>query len=133
MSEDGLTHISKKTRERAYILSRNAKQLGIPLGAARFTPTYDYMSFYLSNEDSWAVIFCYPEGYLATINSFDSKAGSIQTTPLAVRNIRTLLQNLKKRSYVDVDVMLNELKSKFDNDEVDLRSYLDALEDPETN
>lgn len=125
MSDDGLAHLSKKTRERAYVLSRNARQLGIPVGHARFTPSHDYMSYYLTAPatESWAVIFCCPDGYLVSLWTEDEEDG-ISSSYLAVRNIRHLLQHLKKAGYCDVDVAFPSLGG----DEVDLRSYLEDLE-----
>ena len=77
MVSDGLGHLSKKTRERAFILARNARALGITLGAVRFTPHHDYISYYLASSDDYIIIFCTPSGYLLEIwSENDSEVSS---------------------------------------------------------
>jgi len=122
MVSDGLEHLSKRTRERAFILARNAKTVGIPLGAVRFTPHYDYMSYYLTNGSGYAIILCMPLGYLAEM--LMEKDGHVISSYFAIKNIRHFLQRLKREGYKDIDVPNVE-----DGSETDLRSWLEDLDE----
>ena len=106
MVGDGLEHLSKQTKKRAVVLARNAKSLGIPLGAVRFTPHHDFMSYYFSNSTNYIIIFCSPDGYLAELWS-DSKGIGIESSFFAIKNIRHFLQTIRKLGYQDIDDMLD--------------------------
>ncbi|TFH25822.1 hypothetical protein E4G67_00430 [Candidatus Bathyarchaeota archaeon] len=113
-------HPSRKTRERAYILARNAKQLEMPVGAARYAPNLDFMSYWFTNNIDYILIFCMPTGYLAEL--WQDTEGMITTTYLSIVNIRTLLSNLKKLNYRDVDEVLGDVDGYIeseDNEETD--------------
>ena len=119
MVDDGLEHLSKRTRERAFILARNAKTLGIPLGKVRFTPRYDYMSYYLTDGSAYVIIFCTPDGYLVEFLTEVDK--EVVITYLGIKNIRHFLQYIAKRDFQDIDVVFGE--------ETDLRGYVEDLDD----
>lgn len=121
---DGLDHLSRKTRERAFILARNAKGLGMPLGSVRFTPSYDYMSYWLTNGSDYVIIFCTPDGYLAEL--WYDREGKVENTFCAVKNIRHFLQYIKREGYQDVDVIFDSIETE---GEQDLRSFLEDLDD----
>jgi hypothetical protein len=99
-------HPSKKTRERAYILTRNAKQLSIGVGDARYAPNHDFMSFWFTNNIDYLLVFCMPSGYLAEL--WQDKDGVVTTSYLGITNIRVLLSHLKKLGYTDVDTSLRD-------------------------
>ena len=113
MDEEG--HPSKKARERAYILARNAKQLDIPVGHARFAPNHDYMSYWFTNNVDYMLIYCTPEGYLAEL--WQDNEGAIVTTYLGIKNIRALLSKLKKLDYMDVDEALGDVEGYTEGDD----------------
>jgi hypothetical protein len=117
---DELEHLSKKTRERAFILARNAKSIGLPLGAVRFTPHYDYMSYYLTNSTDYIIIFCTPEGYLVEL--WSDASGTPAASFFAIKNIRHFLQLIKREGYKDIDIMFEDIGQ---DDEVDLRDWLE--------
>jgi len=120
MVDDGLEHLSKKTRERAFILARNAKNIGLPLGKVRFTPHLDYMSYYLTDGSDYIIIFCTPDGYLAEVwHNWGNKPPT--TSFFGIRNIRHFLQYVLKDGFKDIDDVGNE--------ETDLRSYLEDIDD----
>lgn len=121
---DGLEKLSKKTRERAYILAKNAKEVGVPLGAVRFRPSQDYMCYWLTNSVDWLIIFCTPDGYLVEIHN--EHLGSLEVGYLAVRNIRHFLQHLKRADYQDADVYF---ESNEPDDSIDIRSYLEGQDE----
>jgi hypothetical protein len=123
-----LGHLSKKTRERAYVLSRNARSINLPIGRARFNPAYDYMSYWLSTADQYAVIFATPEGYLAEIHGIDIR-GFPTRDPFGVRNIRHFLQRLKKCGFQDALSEISEDEISSLGADVDLRGYIEGLED----
>lgn len=122
MVSDGLEHLSKKTRERAFILARNARSIGLPLGAVRFTPNYDFMSYYLTNGSAYMIVFCIPEGYLA--EWWQESEGYVSPDFFAIKNIRHFLQVLKKQDYKDVEEVFNS-----DDDDDDITEYLKDQED----
>ncbi len=129
MVGDGLEHLSKKTRERAFILARNAKTIGIPLGAVRFTPHHDYMSYYLTDSSNYVIIFCTPLGYLVELWVDDEGTG-VTPSFFAVKNIRHFLQRLKRDGYKDIDVIFGTKDIDY-NGETDLRSWLEDLDEEE--
>ena len=122
MVDDSLEHLSKKTRERAFILARNAKSIGLSLGKVRFTPHYDYMSYHLTDGSSYIIIFCTPHGYLSEIYIDEDK--QISCTYLGIKNIRHFLQYSKRNGYKDIDEMMDTSE-----DEQDLRDYVEDLDD----
>lgn len=126
MVDDGLEHLSKKTRERAFVLARNAKSIGLPLGAVRFTPHHDYMSYYLTDGSSYIIIFCTPNGYLAEMWS-EKEVGNPTVQFFGVKNIRHLLQLIKRMGYKDID----EVQDTDSEDETDLREFLEGLDESE--
>ncbi len=114
MVGDGLGHLSKDTRKRAFVLARNAKSVGIPLGNVRFSPSHDYMSYYLTNSSSYIIIFCTPLGYLVEMWAEGPKGALIEPSYFGIRNIRHFLQRIKKDGYEDIDVI-------FDDEDFELR------------
>ena len=99
-------HPSKKTRERAYVLARNAKQLHIGVGDARYAPDHDFMSYWFTNNTDYVLVFCIPSGYLVEL--WRDIDGVVSTSYLGVTNIRVLLSHLKKLGYTDVDSSLRD-------------------------
>lgn len=127
-----LGHLSKKTRERAYVLSRNARSIGLLIGDARFNPTYDYISYWLCNDDSYVVLFATPDGYLAEIHAVMDEGERTEFSPFYIKNIRHFLQRLKKLQYEDALIGQEGIDiSSLDEPEgeVDLRGYIEGLED----
>lgn len=123
-----LERLSKATRERAYVLSRNAKQVGVPLGHAKWTAGSDYISYWLTDGLDYAIIFCLPSCYLSEIH--EMKDGVVCTTYLAIKNIRHYLQRLKRLSYEDADGLLLSMDEELtDEGEVDLKTYLEEMEE----
>lgn len=123
--EDSLGHISRKTRERAHIMSKNALALGIELGDLRFTPQYDYLSYYLANGTSYLIVFCTPLGYLVERWEEDEE-GHISTEFSFVRNIRHFLQWALREGYEDVEALFDSEDE--DEGPQDLRSFLENTE-----
>lgn len=123
-----LGHLSKKTRERAYVLSRNARSINLILGDARFNPDHDYISYWLSTEDQYAVVYATPQGYLAEIHGVDD-AGLPTREPLGVRNIRHFLQRLKKCGFQDALKGITEDEISSLGADIELRRYIEGLED----
>jgi len=127
-----LGHLSKKTRERAHVLSRNARSIGLLIGDARFNPTYDYISYWLCNDDSYVVLFATPDGYLAEIHEVKDDQGHTKLSAFYIKNIRHFLQRLKKLHYEDALIGQDgiDISSLDESDgEVDLRGYIEGLED----
>ena len=123
--DDGLEHLSKRTRERAFILARNAKNIGLPLGAVRFTPHHDYMSYYLTDGNDYIIVFCTPDGYLAELWHEESDGQSPTVSFFGIKNIRHLLQLIKRMGYKDID----EVSSADSEEETDLREFLEGLDE----
>lgn len=118
---------STKTRERAYVLSENAKGLGITIGKPKYLKDQDYISYWLTNMTDYIAIYCIPEGYLAEL--YTDSSGVLDTTYLGVRNIRHLLQHLKKNDYHAAEGLLHDLEKELDEDEEGLKEFLKGLED----
>jgi len=122
--DDGLEHLSKKTRERAFVLARNAKSIGVPLGSVRFTPHFDYMSYYLSDSVNYLIIFCTPDGYLYEL--WSDSSGRIDVNYYGIKNIRHFLQLIKREGYQDVDILFDKKKPDNEADtETDLREWVE--------
>lgn len=102
-------HPSKKTREKAYILARNAKKYGMELKTARFSPHHDFISYWFTNGVDYLLVFCTPTGYLAELWQDDN--GEVTTTYLGITNIRTLISQLHKLGYKDVDEVLGDVEN----------------------
>ena len=123
-----LGHLSKKTRERAYVLSRNARSINLSLGDARFNPLHDYISYWLSTTDQYAVIFATPQGYLAEIHGVDRR-GHPTHNAFGIRNIRHFLQRLKKCGFQDALSGISEDEISSLGADIELRRYIEGLED----
>jgi hypothetical protein len=121
---DGLEHLSKKTRERAYKFAKSAESLDIKLGSVRFTPSYDYMSYYLANGLDYLVVYCTPGAYL--VEKWYEEDKTLKVSYSAVRNIRHFLQWAKREDYADADFLFDSLD---DDGERDLRRFLENLDD----
>jgi len=117
---------STKTRERAYVLSENAKNIGLLLGRPKFLKDSDYISYWLTNMVDYAAVYCMPDGYLAEI--YTDSDGVLNTIYLGVRNIRHLLQHLKKNDYECAEKHLQiEQEPKSDDDHI--KEFLKGLDD----
>lgn len=110
---DGLGHLSKRTRERAYMLAKNAKSLGLTLGAVRFSPDHDYMSYYLGNGQDYLIIFCTPQGYLLEV--WKEEDGEVMANFFGVKNIRHFLRRAKKAGYQDLDILFEDIHDEDDD------------------
>lgn len=101
-------HPSKKTREKAFILARNAKKYNMGLKTARFSPHHDFISYWFTDSLNYLVVFCTPTGYLAEL--WEDDEGKVVVTYLGITNIRTLLSHLNKLGYRDVDEVLGDVE-----------------------
>lgn len=108
-------HPSKRTRERAYILARNAKKYGMSLKTARFSPHHDFITYWFTDSINYLLVFCTPEGYLAEL--YEDNEGEVTITYLGVTNIRVLISHLNKLDYRDVDQVLGDVEGYLDDDE----------------
>lgn len=102
-------HPSKKTKERAYILVRNARKYGMNLKTARFSPHHDFITYWFTNNIDYLLVFCTPSGYLAEL--WEDNEGAVNVTYLGVTNIRTLISQLNKLGYRDVDEVLGDVEN----------------------
>jgi len=131
-----ISHLSKKTRERAYILARNARTIGLSIGDARFKPTQDYMSWWLTDgEGLYVVLFATPQGYLAEVHR-EHDDGSTTVQFFCIRNIRAFIFKLKKMRLEDASTMLTQEISPLEGsteedgeDEVGLKDFIEDLDD----
>lgn len=128
---DSLGHLSKKTRERAFVLIKNASSIGLDVGTARLTPNYDYMSYYFTNELDYIIVFCTPDCYLVEI--WEESNGSVDSAFLAVRNIRHFLQFMKKSGYHRVAIATEDISPECQDGEKDLRDWLQDLDEDSDN
>lgn len=125
----GLEYLSKETREKAFVLSKNAKGMGISLGRPRFTVGNDYMCYWLTDGLDYVIIFCTPLCYLAEF--YADQEGVLTTTYLAVRNIRWFLQWLKRNEFEDANELLHSIDRELSEGEIDLKTYLENLDEDE--
>lgn len=124
---DELEHLSKKTRERAFIFARNARSIGLTLGSVRFTPRYDYMSYWLTNGEDYTIIFCTPTAYL--VEMWTDGPEGIETSFFCIKNIRHFIQKLKSLKYEDVDLSTKDTNDEDLDGETDLRDWVEDLDE----
>jgi hypothetical protein len=101
---DDLGHLSATTKQRAFVLARNAKDIGLALGPARTSPPHDYMSFYLTDTTDYIIIFCIPQGYLVELWT-EPTEGQIVTSFFGIKNIRHFLQYALRNDYRDIALL----------------------------
>ena len=92
------TNLSKKTLERATILNKNAKSIGISLGDAKFPNVGDLITFFITNGEETVVLYVFPEGYLVELY-VDVNHDSYDVSFFAIKNIRHFLIYLNKHGY----------------------------------
>lgn len=121
-------HLSKQTRNRAFILAKNAKDIGLKTGPARFNPASDYLSYWLYRESSYVVLYCTPQGYLVEFYWALGDREELESSYYAIKNIRHMLQTLKRMGYDDIANAFPEVGEK-SSDDVDLKDFIEGLED----
>jgi hypothetical protein len=84
------------------------------------------MSYYLTDGDDYIIVFCTPNGYLVEL--WSEKEGQLPTVSFfGIKNIRHLLQLVKRMGYKDID----EASNAEAEDEQDLREFLEGLDENE--